>query len=203
MRMRKKPNLAPRMERCAAMLIPDPASMRGHWKDEMPEAREIRLEIGCGKGRFTVETAAAEPDVLFVAIERVADAMVIAMERANEQGIANVRFIDADAERLPAYFAPGEVSRIYLNFSDPWPSNRHAKRRLTHTDFLMRYRQILPEKGEIWIAASGMDRSEHLEEAARAGFSAALVGTALMQEGQPGAALRRLLRGREDGHHAA
>ena len=109
------------MERCAAMLIPDPASMRGHWKDEMPEAREIRLEIGCGKGRFTVETAAAGPDVLFVAIERVADAMVIAMERANEQGIANVRFIDADAERLPAYFAPGEVSRIYLNFSDPWP----------------------------------------------------------------------------------
>ena len=96
MRMRKKPNLAPRMERCAAMLIPDPASMRGHWKDEMPEAREIRLEIGCGKGRFTVETAAAEPDVLFVAIERVADAMVIAMERANEMGLANVRFIDAD-----------------------------------------------------------------------------------------------------------
>ena len=64
-------------------------------------------------------------------------------------------------------------------------------------------RQCPPERGEIWIAASGMDRREHLEEAARAGFSAALVGTALMQEGQPGAALRRLLRGREDGHHAA
>ena len=184
MRMRKKPNLAPRMERCAAMLIPDPASMRGHWKDEMPEAREIRLEIGCGKGRLTVETAAAGPDVLFVAIERVADAMVIAMERANEQGIANVRFIDADAERMPAYFAPGEVSRIYLNFSDPWPSNRHAKRRLTHTDFLMRYRQILPEKGEIHMKTDNQDLFEwSLFQFPKAGFRLEQVTRDLHRDG--------------------
>ena len=172
------------MERCAAMLISDPASMRGHWKDEMPEAREIRLEIGCGKGRFTVETAAAEPDVLFVAIERVADAMVIAMERANEMGLANVRFIDADAERLPEYFAPDEVSRIYLNFSDPWPSNRHAKRRLTHTDFLMRYRQVLPQGGEIHFKTDNQDLFEwSLFQFPKAGFRLEQVTRNLHKDG--------------------
>ena len=184
MRMRKKPNLIPRMERCAAMLIPDPAAMRGHWKDEMPQARELRLEIGCGKGRFTVETAAAEPDVLFVAIERVADAMVIAMERANALGLANVRFIDADAERLPDYFAPGEVRRIYLNFSDPWPSNRHAKRRLTHTDFLMRYRQVLPEKGEIHFKTDNKGLFEwSLFQFPKAGFALEQVTRDLHKDG--------------------
>ena len=77
MRMRKKPNLAPRMERCARFLIPDPAAHRGRWLDLMPGARELRLEIGCGKGRFSAETAEQNPDVLYIALERVPDAMEI------------------------------------------------------------------------------------------------------------------------------
>ena len=81
MRMRKKKNLLPRMERCAALQIKDPIAHRGHWRELMPEARELRVELGCGKGRFTAGTAAAEPDVLFVAVEMVPDAMVVAMER--------------------------------------------------------------------------------------------------------------------------
>ena len=97
MRMRKKKNLLPRMERCAALQIKDPIAHRGHWRELMPEARELRVELGCGKGRFTVGTAAAEPDVLFVAVEMVPDAMVVAMERCAAEGLRNVRFIDANA----------------------------------------------------------------------------------------------------------
>ena len=95
------------MERCAALLIREPEARRGRWRELMPDARELRLEIGCGKGRFTAKTAARNPDCLFVAIERVADAMIIAMERAEQMGLTNVYFIDADAARLRDYFAPG------------------------------------------------------------------------------------------------
>lgn len=149
MRMRKKPNLIPRMERCADYLVTDPQQWRGRWREKGTPGCELRLELGCGKGRFTCETAAAEPEVLFVAVERVPDAMVMAMERARDLGLRNVFFVDADAAGLPDFFAPGEVDRLYINFCDPWPTKRHAKRRLTHRNFLLKYRQVLPDGGEI------------------------------------------------------
>ena len=136
MRMRRKKNLVPRMERCAQWLISDPQALRGNWRSLLPGAKELRIELGCGKGRFTCQTAAAAPEVLFVAVERVPDAMVMAMERARDMELHNVFFIDADAANLPAFFAPDEVDLIYINFCDPWPPKRHAKRRLTHRDFL-------------------------------------------------------------------
>lgn len=149
MRMRKKPNLIPRMERCAAYQVKDPELWRGRWRERMPPGCGLRLELGCGKGRFTCETAAREPGVLLVAVERVPDAMVMAMERARDLGLRNVFFVDADAAGLPDFFAPGEVDRLYINFCDPWPTKRHAKRRLTHRNFLLKYRQVLPDGGEI------------------------------------------------------
>lgn len=149
MRMRKKPNLIPRMERCAAVQIKEPKDHKGKWRELMPEATELRLEIGCGKGRFTCETAAANPQALFVAVERVPDAMVIAMERAVSMGLANVFFVDADAANLAEYFEPGEVDLLYINFCDPWPANRQAKRRLTHEGFLRSYRNVIKDGGEI------------------------------------------------------
>ena len=91
MRMRKKKNLIPRMERCGDRLIREPYSMPGKWRELMPQARELRLELGCGKGRFTAGTAAAEPDVLFIAVERVPDAMVMAMERCAAQRVLHRR----------------------------------------------------------------------------------------------------------------
>lgn len=151
MRMRKKKNLIPRMERCEAYQIKDPCAYRGRWRELMPEAKELRVELGCGKGRFTAETAAAEPDVLFIAVEKVPDAMVVAMERAAREELRNVRFIDADVNRLPEFFAPGEVDRIYINFCDPWPKSNQAKRRLTHGNFLKLYREVLAPEGQIWF----------------------------------------------------
>lgn len=162
MRMRKKPNLIPRMERCSRVLIPAGAApkRRGHWRELMPQATQLHLELGCGKGRFTVETALQNPEVLFIAIERVPDAMVIAMERAMELELTNVFFLDDDAARLPQLFAPDEVDRIYINFCDPWPGQRHAKRRLTSEGFLTLYRQVLKDGGQIHFKTDNRDLYE-------------------------------------------
>lgn len=187
MRMRKKKNLIPRMERCADRLIQDPQALRGRWRDLMPQARELRLELGCGKGRFTAGTAAAEPDVLFVAVEVVPDAMVVAMERCVSAGLTNVFFIDANADRLPDFFAPGEVDRIYLNFSDPWPGNRHAKRRLTHGNFLRLYRQVLRDGGQIHFKTDNQPLFEFsVEEIPQFGFRLSEVTRDLHEHGPVG-----------------
>ena len=187
MRMRKKKNLVPRMERCGDFLIRDPYDRRGKWRELMPQARELRLELGCGKGRFTAGTAAAEPDVLFIAVEMVPDAMVVAMERCVNAGLTNVYFVDANADQLPAFFAPGEVDRIYLNFSDPWPSNRHAKRRLTHGNFLKLYRQVLKEGGQIHFKTDNQGLFEFsVEEIPRFGFTLSEVTRDLHANGPVG-----------------
>lgn len=149
MRMRKKKNLEPRMAACAAWLIADPQAQKGRWHDLMPQAKEVRVELGCGKGRFTVDTALSEPDVLLIAVEKVPDAMVVAMERARDAGVKNVYFIDGDAAKLSEMFDSGEVGRIYINFCDPWPKKNQAKRRLTHHNFLNEYRKVLSPAGEI------------------------------------------------------
>ena len=187
MRMRKKKNLIPRMEACADWLITDPAALRGHWRQLMPEAKELRLELGCGKGRFTAGTAAAEPDVLLIAVEKVPDAMVVAMERARDAGLRNVRFIDADAALLAEMFAPGEVDRIYLNFSDPWPKSNQKKRRLTHGNFLKVYRQVLAPGGQIHFKSDNDRLFEwSLEEIPRFGFVLSEVTRNLHENGPVG-----------------
>ena len=151
MRMRKKPNLIPRMERCEAVQIKDPRALRGRWLEAFPGYAELHVEIGCGKGRFTADTAGQNPDVFLAAIEKVPDAMVVGMERVTERGLQNVRFLDFDARNLPEIFEPGEVRRIYINFPDPWKKARQKKRRLTWGAFLAIYAQLLPAGGEIWF----------------------------------------------------
>lgn len=161
MRMRKKPNLSARMERCTSLLISSPKDYRGHWRELKPDAQELRLELGCGKGKFTVETAEQHPEALYIAIERVPDAMVIAMERCMAKGLKNVFFIDGDAALLRDYFSGNEVDILYINFCDPWPSHKHARRRLTHENFLVLYRGILRDGGEIRFKTDNRDLFEY------------------------------------------
>ena len=149
MRMRKRNNLEPRMEACASVWIRDPETRRGRWRQLLPEAKELHLEIGCGKGKFTVEMAQQNPEVLFIAVERVREALVLAMEKAIAMGLKNVYFLSVDAAELDQLFAPGEADRIYLNFCDPWPRSKNAKRRLTYHTFLEKYRSVLRPEGEI------------------------------------------------------
>ena len=187
MRMRKRQNLAPRMEACRSVWLEDAAYLRGNWRSLMPQARELRLEIGCGKGKFTVETAALEPDVLFVAVERVQEALVLAMEKALSMGLKNVYFLSIDAARLEEYFAPGEVDLIYLNFCDPWPRSNQKKRRLTHGNFLRQYRRVLRPAGQIHFKTDN-DKlfAWSVEEIPQFGFSLSEVTTDLHADGPVG-----------------
>lgn len=149
MRMRKRPNLEPRMAACSDVWIQEPQIHKGAWRALLPGAKQLRVEIGCGKGKFTVETAAAEPDVLLIAVEKVKEALVLAMEKAVAMGLKNVYFVSLDAAELDTFFAPGEVDLMYLNFCDPWPRSKNAKRRLTYHTFLEKYRRVLRQDGEI------------------------------------------------------
>ena len=151
MRMRKKKNLDVRLARCAPVMVDDPRTWRGRWNELFGNNHPIRLEIGCGKGRFILETARRNPDVNFVAIEREEGALIMATEKAMDAALPNLRFLSFDAAALGEIFAPGEVSLIYLNFSDPWPPNRQRKRRLTWRAFLAVYDQILSDDGAIFF----------------------------------------------------
>lgn len=187
MRMRKRHNLAPRMEACAAYLIESPADYRGHWLERFPDFVGLQVELGCGKGRFTVETGAAMPDTLLLAIEKVPDAMILAMERARDRGLANVRFMDFDAANLAAIFAPGEVERLYLNFSDPWPKSRDAKFRLTAPGFLRLYADVLPLGGQIHFKTDNTPLFDwSLEQLAAEGWALSQVTRDLHQNGPVG-----------------
>ena len=187
MRMRKKPNLRPRMERCTDWWVREPVSMPGRWRDLAPQCKSLWVEVGCGKGRFTVETAAANPEMLLIAMERVPDAMIVAMERCAAKGLNNVFFVDGDAALLREFFAPGEVDRLFINFCDPWPSNRHAKRRLTHGNFLRLYRQVLKMGGQIHFKTDNQDLfSFSIEELPLFGFELSEVTRDLHADGPVG-----------------
>ena len=148
MRMRKMRNLEPRMERCAAYRIEDPATHKGAWRNLKPDCTALWVEVGCGKGKFTAETAQANPDVLLIAVERCREAMVVAMEKAMAMGLTNVFYIDMDVANIEEIFAPQEIDRLFINFPDPWPRKKNAKRRLTHRGFLDKYCRVVKTGGE-------------------------------------------------------
>ena len=187
MRMRKKKNLQPRMEACRDCWIRQPETLRGRWRELYPQAERLEVELGCGKGRFTAGTAQAQPGTLLIAVEKVPDAMVVAMERVTGQGLTNVFFIDADAALLPELFEPGEVDRIYINFCDPWPKSNQKKRRLTHGNFLKKYRQVLKEGGQIHFKTDNDKLFEwSVEEIPQFGFTLSEVTRDLHAEGPVG-----------------
>lgn len=151
MRMRKKKNCVARMEKCSDIWIKNPEAYKGKWKELFGNENPIHIEIGCGKGNFIVGMAKQHPDINFIAIEKVEDVLVMAMEKAIAAELTNVLFMDMDAERIEDFFEFGEIKRIYLNFSDPWKKNKQAKRRLTHKRFLDRYKKVLKPGDYIWF----------------------------------------------------
>ena len=149
MRMRRMKNLEPRMEKCADVRIQNPEEYKGKWRSLMPGCKALWVEVGCGKGKFTAETAQANPDVLLIAVERCREAMVVAMEKAKAMGLKNVYYIDMDVEKIEEIFDRSEMDRLFINFPDPWPRKKNAKRRLTHRGFLDKYCSTVREGGEI------------------------------------------------------
>ncbi len=139
------------MQACSDIRITEPGKYKGHWRDELAKERSLCLEIGCGKGTFICEMARRHPEKFFVAIEKVPDVALLAMEKAKAAELSNVRFICGDAGTLCEAFDDGELNEIYLNFSDPWPKKGHAKRRLTHRNFLAVYDKILAPDGTVYF----------------------------------------------------
>lgn len=130
--------------------VKDPEQKKGLWKKEIfGNDNEIHIEIGMGKGRFIMDMAALHPNINYVGIEKYSSVLLRAIQKQEELQLPNVIFIRMDAEDITEVFDESEVGRIYLNFSDPWPKDRHAKRRLPSREFLKRYDKILKEDGVV------------------------------------------------------
>ncbi|MBR5360288.1 MAG: tRNA (guanosine(46)-N7)-methyltransferase TrmB [Lachnospiraceae bacterium] len=126
-------------------VIQTPDEFRGIWSKEQP----LHIEIGTGKGRFIMTLAEQNPDIKYLGIENHSSVLLRAVQKLEQQELPNLRFILMDAVAIDEIFAPGEVDKIYLNFSDPWPKDRHAKRRLPSRQFLERFNNILKSDGTI------------------------------------------------------
>ena len=127
----------------------EPEGMNGTWHDIFGNSNPVHIEIGMGKGRFITELAGINPDINYVGIEKYSSVLLRAVEKQNELQLPNLRFIRMDAENICEVFNKGEVDKIYLNFSDPWPKDRHAKRRLTSRQLFERYGKILKDGGHV------------------------------------------------------
>lgn len=156
MRVRHKPWAEEEIKNSPHIVIPNPAEHKGKWQRFFKNEAPIHIEIGTGKGRFITEMAKAHPTINFIGIELqtsvICTALLKIMDQQNDETCNNnVCLLNENAEHLQDYFADGEIDRIYLNFSDPWPKKRHAKRRLTHEHFLLKYKSILEENGEVHL----------------------------------------------------
>jgi tRNA (guanine-N7-)-methyltransferase len=149
MRLRYKPWAKEKLEQYPQYVISAPEELKGKWESVYEQYQPLHIEIGTGKGRFITEMAKANPTINYLGIELQQSVIVTALDCVIEAEIPNLKLLNVDAADLTQYFEKGEVSRVYLNFSDPWPKNRHEKRRLTYKSFLRMYEAILPERGEI------------------------------------------------------
>ena len=157
-------------------VVQESASHKGKWTQVFPKDQPLHIEVGMGKGRFLMDMAKLHPEINYVGIEMYDSVLLRALqkrERLEEEGekLTNLMFMCIDARLLPEIFEKGEVQKIYLNFSDPWPKARHAKRRLTSREFLARYEQILADDGVVEFKTDNKGLFEFsLEEVEAAGW---------------------------------
>lgn len=150
MRVRHKPWAADFIKAHPEIIIPDPEKCKGNWKELFENNNPLHIEVGSGKGQFITGMALQNPEINYLGIELFDSVIVKAAEKVMGAGSPkNVRLLLVNGAELEKYFEKNEVSRIYLNFSDPWPKTRHAKRRLTHENFLKLYEAVLVDNGEI------------------------------------------------------
>jgi tRNA (guanine-N7-)-methyltransferase len=149
MRQRNKPWAKEKLASYPQYVISSPESYKGKWQEAFEKEQPLHIEIGTGKGRFITGMAKANPHINYIGIELQDSVIVTALDRIIEDELPNIKLIIVNAEDLQQFFEQGEVDRVYLNFSDPWPKKRHAKRRLTYKNFLQIYENILIDEGEI------------------------------------------------------
>lgn len=151
--------------------VSSPEDYKGKWNQLFGNDNPVYIEVGMGKGKFITELAERNPDINFIGIEKYSSVLIRALEKRRELDIDNLLFIRMDAEYIEDVFAENEVSKIYLNFSDPWPKDRHAKRRLTSKQFLARYDNILIRDGVVEFKTDNRDLFDFsMDEAPQAGW---------------------------------
>ena len=146
MRLRNVPGAREAIAK-SSMTVNEPEALKGKWSEVFGNDHPVRIEIGMGKGNFIIQLAHENPTVNYIGIEKYSSVLVRAIEKCADEELSNLKFIRMEAEYLCDVFAPQEIDRIYLNFSDPWPKDRHAKRRLTSRQFFERYDVILKRDG--------------------------------------------------------
>ena len=152
-------------------VVQDPQSLKGRWHEFFGNDNPIRIEVGMGKGKFIMELAQMNPDINYVGIERYSSVLLRGLQKRAELELSNIYFMRIDALELADVFAEDEVERIYLNFSDPWPKDRHAKRRLTSRQFFARYDEVLAPEGRLEFKTDNQDLfTFSLEEIPEAGW---------------------------------
>lgn len=149
MRLRNIKNANEKLAQNTRDFVANPSELKGCWHQEFKNNNPIHIEIGMGKGQFLTQLALKNPDINYIGIEKFTSVLLRASEKLTEIELDNVRIINVDALKLNEFFDKEEVDRIYLNFSDPWPKNAHAKRRLTSNRFLPLYKEVLVKNGEI------------------------------------------------------
>lgn len=150
MRIRRKPGVEEKLLAQTQYVI-DPNRLQQTWSHFFTNDHPVHAELGTGKGRFITTLAQRNPDVNYVGVERVPEVLWQCVKKAVDLNLRNVAFLWMDVQGLPSLAHKGKWERIYLNFSDPWPKRRHAKRRLTHPSFLSIYEQLLVPGGEIFL----------------------------------------------------
>lgn len=157
-------------------VIHEPEAQKGKWTEIFGNEKPIHIEIGMGKGRFLMGMASQHPEINYIGIEKYSSVLLRAIQKMEEDELPNVRFLRMDAEDLCNVFDKEEISRIYLNFSDPWPKDRHAKRRLPSRQFLARYDEILKKDGTLEFKTDNRILFDFaLEELEPAGWKADVV----------------------------
>lgn len=149
MRLRHKPWAQDKLNTYPEYVPQNAEQLKGKWQTRFATPQPIHIEVGSGKGRFITEMAKAHPHINYISIEIQTSVIVNVLDHQIREQLPNLQILHADGRDLTNYFAEGEVTRVYLNFSDPWPKKRHEKRRLTSSSFLTQYRTILQPKGEI------------------------------------------------------
>ena len=147
MRLRKVKGAAEIIASHPHIVVQEPQKIKGKWQEVFEKDQPLFIEVGMGKGQFILGMAKQHPDQNFIGIEKFDSVMVRALEKAQLESLPNLKLLMVDAKELTEIFEEGEVSGIYLNFSDPWPKPRHAKRRLTHENYLQRYEHIIKDEG--------------------------------------------------------
>lgn len=145
MRLRKKPKALSTLEANQHIIIFKPQEKKGNWKEFFNNDNPIYVELGTGKGKFIVENAYRNPDINFIGIDSKYDVIYMALKKALEKEVKNLALLPFNVENINDVFDKGEVDRLFINFCDPWPKARHAKRRLTHPRFLDKYKLFLKD----------------------------------------------------------